>query len=235
MLVSVIMPVKNGENHIAEAIKSVQDQQLHDIELIIINDASTDQTLQIVEASRDHLDFSIRLLHAEGIGPAGARNRGLDIAQGEYITFLDHDDLWPQGRLQRHVEFLKENPELGGVIGLVDTQGPSEERLRQAYVTPETTVRFKPNMGACTFTKSALAIAGTFDAELLYGEDTDFIMKTLDHGIKALYLEEVALIYRLHDSNMTFKPIAPRTSFFSLARRSIQRKKMMKLNGEIIC
>ena len=87
--ISVIMPVFNGEEYIKKAIESVLSQSLSDFELIIINDGSTDNTLDIINGFDDE---RIRLIDQENKGPGAARNRGIEIVEGEYVMFLDSDD-----------------------------------------------------------------------------------------------------------------------------------------------
>ena len=89
--ISVILPVFNEESYIAQAIESVLDQSFDDFELIIVNDGSTDSTLNVIE---EFNDSRIRLINQTNMGPGAARNRALDIACGEYVMFLDGDDFF---------------------------------------------------------------------------------------------------------------------------------------------
>ena len=97
-LVSVIMPVYNGEKYIAQAIKSVLFQSYPNFELIIIDDGSIDSTAKIIGGFKDKRIKYLKL--NENCGPAKARNIGLDIMQGEYVTFIDADDLWARNRIE---------------------------------------------------------------------------------------------------------------------------------------
>ncbi|MDO5859588.1 glycosyltransferase family 2 protein [Methanobrevibacter sp.] len=87
--ISVILPVYNSEKYIEKAIESVLNQSLRDFELIVVNDGSTDNTLNIIES---FTDSRIRLINQQNMGPGAARNSALDIASGEYVMFLDSDD-----------------------------------------------------------------------------------------------------------------------------------------------
>lgn len=108
-LVSIIMPCYNAAELIGESIQSVMDQTFSDWELIIIDDQSTDSSLDVVSpfAERDQRIRLIRLPVNQGV--AAARNEGIRRAQGKYITFLDSDDLWDVTKLERQVKFLQEN------------------------------------------------------------------------------------------------------------------------------
>lgn len=106
--VSVIMAVYNGELYIREAIESVLRQTYGNFELIIINDGSTDRSLEIIKTFDDK---RIKIITQNNEGPAGARNKGIKAAAGKYIANLDADDICLPQRLEKQVEFLDKNPE----------------------------------------------------------------------------------------------------------------------------
>ena len=109
--VSIIITTYNGSNYIGETIESVLAQDFRDWELIVVDDGSTDSTREIVRSFKDE---RINLIEAGRIGINGmVKNIGLDHSQGEYIAFIDHDDLWHQSKLSKQVKALDENPELG--------------------------------------------------------------------------------------------------------------------------
>lgn len=108
--VSVVMPVYNVETYIAEAIESVLAQTYENFELLIIDDGSTDASLDICRLVDDP---RLRIIEQENRGLAGARNTGIREARGEFIAFLDSDDLWSPEKLTAHVQFLNDNPDIG--------------------------------------------------------------------------------------------------------------------------
>ncbi len=109
--VSVVMPVYNVERFINDAIASVLSQSYTDFELIIVNDCSTDNSLSLCEK---HIDPRIRIVnHKHNRGLAAARNTGINNAKGEYIAFIDSDDIWHNDKLKYHVEHLDTKPEVG--------------------------------------------------------------------------------------------------------------------------
>ncbi|MBE9178912.1 glycosyltransferase family 2 protein [Oculatella sp. LEGE 06141] len=108
--VSIIVPAYNAERTIVETIESLQQQTFSDFELIIINDGSTDKTVEVVEAIPDP---RIKLFSYENGGLPVARNRGIERATGEFITFIDADDLWTPDKIASQVEALRANPEAG--------------------------------------------------------------------------------------------------------------------------
>lgn len=115
-VVSIILPAYNAENYIGEAVLSVFRQTLENWELIIVNDGSKDGT-------RDYLDtitdLRIKIIHQDNRGVSSARNRALDVIEGQFVTFLDADDVLPPRSLEVRVKYLFENPEVDVVDGVV--------------------------------------------------------------------------------------------------------------------
>ncbi|MBQ9010706.1 MAG: glycosyltransferase family 2 protein [Clostridia bacterium] len=124
--ISIIVPCRNGETYLPACIRSIQEQSFPDFELILINDASTDRTAEIM--SRAALeDARIRVLNGEGRGVCRARNLGLSAAEGEWILFVDADDLLPGEALMRL--FSETGPDVDMVIGAHETFGENQETV----------------------------------------------------------------------------------------------------------
>ena len=104
-LVSVIMPVYNAESHVAEAINSVLDQSHQNLELLAVDDASTDESFKIMSDIEDHRLRCVRLKKNSGAGKA--RNEGIRQAKGRYIAFIDADDKWLKEKLSAQIKFMK--------------------------------------------------------------------------------------------------------------------------------
>lgn len=108
--VTVLMSVYNGEKYLREAIDSILSQTFRDFEFLIINDGSTDTSVEIINA---YTDPRIQLVHNDSnLGQAATMNRGLDLAHGEYIARMDCDDISLSMRLEKQVRFMDENPEV---------------------------------------------------------------------------------------------------------------------------
>ncbi|MCX7783531.1 MAG: glycosyltransferase [Meiothermus sp.] len=118
--VSVVMPVYNAERFIDEAILSIRNQTLQDIELIIVNDESKDRSLEIAQHHAT-LDSRIRIIDQANAGIAAARNRGIATASGPYIALMDNDDISLPERLQQQYDFLQANPDVA-VLGTYGTR-----------------------------------------------------------------------------------------------------------------
>lgn len=104
-LVSVIMPVYNGEKYIKEAVESVLSQGVP-LELLVIDDGSTDKTKEVLSAYMGREDFQY-LRNEKNMGAAGSRNRGVELARGKYVAFLDADDWWEKGKLKKQLSLLE--------------------------------------------------------------------------------------------------------------------------------
>ncbi len=109
-LISVIIPAYNAERTLQETVDSVQNQTFSEIEIIIINDGSTDQTWNLIQSLDD---LRIRAFSYENGGVAVARNRGISHATGEFVAFIDADDLWTPDKLELQLDALKQHPEAG--------------------------------------------------------------------------------------------------------------------------
>ncbi len=114
-LVSVILPVFNGERFLAEAIESVLQQGYRPIEIILVDDGSTDSTPRIAGSFADH----VRYYYQPNAGPAAARNLGIRMASGEFIAFIDADDLWPEDKLAMQMRCFEAFPTVEIVQGLI--------------------------------------------------------------------------------------------------------------------
>lgn len=115
-LVSVIIPVYNGEKYIDSAINSVLKQDYSNIEIIVVDDGSFDNTKAVIKTYKN----KVKYFYKKNGGVASARNYGLKVANGEFIAFLDCDDLYTEDKVSKQVEVLLENPSLGFVYNDID-------------------------------------------------------------------------------------------------------------------
>ena len=108
-LFSVVIPLYNKENYISETINSVLKQSVQDFELIVINDGSTDKSLDIVKSFND---FRISLIDQKNIGLSATRNKGIKLAKGRIVALLDADDLWQPNFLKEIKSFHEAHPDI---------------------------------------------------------------------------------------------------------------------------
>jgi GT2 family glycosyltransferase/predicted O-methyltransferase YrrM len=204
--ISVIIPVYNGARYLAECIASVQAQTLSPYEIILIDDASTDDTPAII-AGLAAQDARIRTARQPERGGAGAaRNRGLEMCEGNIITFLDADDLWTPNKLALQTEILISHNHLGSAImfgrmqRFISPDVPPDVRARLED-DPEPVDGYVP--GTLLANRSVFAQVGNFDASLPTGEFIDWLMRARRMSIMEGIVEEVVLHRRIHDANHT--------------------------------
>jgi hypothetical protein len=198
-LVSVIVPVFNGERFIRAAIENILSQDYPSLEIIVINDGSTDETGEMIR----ELPPGIRCLDQENLGPAAARNRGINEAMGEYIAFLDVDDLWPKGNLHTLVKELLQDRGVDVVQG--HAQMAHFNPVANAYeYLGNPAESFPYYIGAALYRRAVFTRVGLFDQTLRFAEDTDWFTRAREKDANIKRLDEVTLLVRRHGSNMTF-------------------------------
>jgi glycosyltransferase involved in cell wall biosynthesis len=202
--ISVIAPTKNRNNYLSLAIRSVLSQTYPDFEVILI-DASGDAA----EIVRRFNDNRIRYIFSENDrGVSAARNIGIRLAQGEYIAFLDDDDVWLPSKLQKQLEFIEKNPAVALVycgIWIINSFGKTIGFILpyKGQVYPEI---LKWNcIGGCSrvlIRKSNLNEIGLFDEDLTVGEDQDLWLRMSKHYSFG-YLNELLSEYRVHKNRLS--------------------------------
>jgi glycosyltransferase involved in cell wall biosynthesis len=181
-LISVIVPAYNAETTILETIDSVLQQTYSNLELIVINDGSTDTTLDLLNNLNDE---RLKIFSFGNAGLAESRNRGIVLATGEYITFIDTDDLWTPDKLEKQLEVLHRNPDAGVAYSwtaFIDESGKYLHAMEPIY--------FEGNIYEALLTNCFIAggsnilarstcinSVGRFDTELRAAEDWDYWLK----------------------------------------------------------
>ena len=224
-VVSVIIPVYNGERYLAEAIQSVLAQTLVPDEIIVVDDGSTDATAQIVADLAAAAPLPIHYIRQANQGPSVARNVGVRATVGKLFAFLDADDLWMQNKLSQQAALLDQCPELGYVgCHLRSLLVPGRE-------WPVTLNRTYWESQPPSYTTSALLIqratweqVGPFDPKQQLGEDADWVMRARDLGVQAAVVPEALLVKRIHDQNLTHRAADMGSDLLIALRHSVRRK-----------
>ncbi|HQA82534.1 MAG TPA: glycosyltransferase [Syntrophales bacterium] len=225
-LVSVIIPVYNGENFIREAVDNVLSQKYPALEIIIVNDGSTDGT----EAVIGQLPADIRYFSQTNSGPAAARNKGIQDASGEFITFLDADDLWPENNLNVMVDEMLKNPDMEVIRGYAQLMEVNKKTGNYEYVgNPKES--FPHYIGAAIYRRSAFEKVGLFDPMLRFGEDSDWFLRAADLNLNMKRLEETSLFVRRHGGNMTEGRNMLELNVMKVFKKSLERRRMKEKEG----
>jgi glycosyltransferase involved in cell wall biosynthesis len=183
-LVSVIIPAYNAEKTIARTLESVLSQTYRHIEVLIVNDGSTDRTVEIVEAFAQK-DRRIRILHQPNLGATAARNCGIKSSKGEYIAPIDADDIWHNEKIQAQVEcFQRFGPSVGLVYSwsiIVDEKGNPLAGIAHEYrgnVLAELIYSNFVGNGSCPLIRrSCFQRVGDFKDNLRAGQDWDMYLR----------------------------------------------------------
>ncbi|OLE53667.1 MAG: hypothetical protein AUG51_12465 [Acidobacteria bacterium 13_1_20CM_3_53_8] len=208
--VSVIIPAYNTAPYIGEALESVFAQSFTDYETIIINDGSPD-TLELEQALEPYIERVV-YLKQENSGPGGARNTGISKARGEYVAFLDGDDVWLPDYLSQQMQALSKNPSLDLIYADALLVGDSP-------LSGRTFMDICPSRGATTFEsllswdctiitsctvarRQSLIDAGLFDASFYYCEDFDLWLRLAHKGGQLDYQQQVLARHRLHGASL---------------------------------
>jgi glycosyltransferase involved in cell wall biosynthesis len=192
-LVSVVLASYNGERFLAETLDSVFAQDYEPYEVVFVDDGSTDGTGEIAQS------YPLRYVARENGGLAAARNTGVAEAGGEYVTFIDDDDLMPPSRLSLQAGRLTEAPDVGCVLG-------RQEWLNAPEGLPRDPVFGDPAglpLAAAMVRREALDQVGGFDESFRYAEDRDLLVRLREHGVGIDVLSQVVLLRRYHGGNMT--------------------------------
>ncbi|HEY3812807.1 MAG TPA: glycosyltransferase [Caulobacteraceae bacterium] len=194
-LMSVIVPVHNGARFLREAIDSVLRQAWPRLEIIVVDDGSTDEIEEAVRA----LPVDVRFLRQNNRGAAAARNRGYREAAGELIAFLDVDDLWPDGALDAMAARL-----LTAALDVVQGHGQLFRRVDgKDTLFGDPGEAFPYYIGAAVYRRSAFEAIGLFDESMAFSEDTDWYVRAREAGLKIERLDQTTLLVRRHEANMT--------------------------------
>lgn len=202
-LVSCIVPVFNGERFLGEALDSIFAQNHRPIEVIVVDDGSTDRTKSVVEAYAGRLIY----FKQQNAGPAAARNRGIELARGEFIAFLDADDFWHPEKLARQLACFTARPELEMCLTYIENfweKGREQEAQRlRALNHPFAREHIGFGCPVLLARRRVFDKVGGFDASLKQGEDTDWYARTEEQGIIREVLPEVLVHRRMHSANLT--------------------------------
>jgi len=220
-LISVIIPVFNGERFIAEAIQSVLDQKYEPLEIIVIDDGSTDGTADVVK----NLSGNIHYFYQKNSGIAAARNTGLRHSKGGLIAFIDADDVWVDNKLALQIEHLNQFPETEIVIGFL-LKVPLQNKSRlDAALAENNKGLLVLQLGSTLIKKSVFDKIGGFDEELTLSEDTDWFFRVREADIKVRINKEIVQFYRFHNKNITYDKSQAKLFQLKAYKKSLDRRR----------
>ena len=204
---SVVIPLYNKEDCIEKTLQSVLNQSYPDFEVIVVDDGSTDSSAEIVSNIPDH---RIRLISQHNGGPSSARNTGIQHANGEFIAFIDADDIWNLDYLQEMIQLIEDFPDADiygfnyGIIENGETIIDKKADYYRGYVSPKWNnfPFFFWTSASCCRTKVIIGLQG-FDERMMYGEDLDMWFRLLLNGRGVMDTRIMAYYFKDANSSLT--------------------------------
>ena len=230
-LISVIIPVYNGQKYLVDALVGVQRQTLPPDEIIMVDDGSTDDSWNLMKSLADDKLKVLRQTHA---GAAASRNLGIENSRGELIAFLDCDDLWEPEKLELQFNFLQQNPE----VEVVSTQ------FREFYSSDisaavKAQTKYKPGVlsglsnSNIMVKRDVFIRIGLYDPRWQTGELMDWWSRAREGGILKAEIDRVLVSRRLHDNNLGRHAARNRKDYLGILKASIDRRRTGELARKI--
>lgn len=213
-LVSVVLPAYNAAGHIGDALESVFRQACPQLEVIVVDDGSTDATATVLR----HFGSRIRVLSQENKGPSAARNKGIQAATGGLVGLLDADDLWADQHLALTLPLLCPGSPWDFVRGRTRVIHPATTGLPpQELIQPAL-------IGACLFRRSVFDTVGGFDESMRNGGDFDWNARLAESGCREKRLDDVTLIYRRREGSLSYQQQSHKRGLFHSVRNQVARR-----------
>ncbi len=209
-LVSIITPTFNSEKYIVETIQSVINQTYTNWELIIIDDASTDTTLQIIEELKAKENRIKIFKFPSNVGAGIARNKGIEIAKGDFIAFLDADDLWKSNKLEKQLMFMKEKNVTVSYssYSLIDEKGKALNKVINALPYLDKRKITKANyIGNLTGMYHAKVLGKIYMPTIRKRQDWGLWLRCIERASKAYGMLEVLAVYRVRKNSISSNKI----------------------------
>jgi glycosyltransferase involved in cell wall biosynthesis len=190
-LVSIIMPVYNAEPFLRETLDSIYAQTYEPLEVIAVDDGSTDSSVTILRSYPD-----VRIVQQENQGPSAARNRAIEHARGEFIAYVDADDVVPPDKLSIQVGYLLEHPEVAATLGRQEWMNPPPGLARDVVWGDLDGVPIV----SMVVRRRVLQDVGEVDEDK--GGDLDFLVRLRERGLVFVVVPEIVLHRRYHGGNL---------------------------------
>ncbi|HEV7348079.1 glycosyltransferase family A protein [Telluribacter sp.] len=224
-MISVIIPVYNAERYVAETLESVLEQSLKPAEIIVINDGSTDNTLEVLKKYSPY----VRLVSRENRGASATLNESLGLASQPLIAFLDADDIWTPDKLERQKQHLDQNPQLEGCFGymqpFVSPELPEPEK--QQILCPAEPLPGVVAKSTLMVRREVFVRVGLFSTEFQV-DFPEWIIRAREAGFRYELLPEVVLYRRLHRTGLSSHS-SYKSDMSRILKASLDRKRT--LNG----
>jgi glycosyltransferase involved in cell wall biosynthesis len=223
-LVSCVVPAFNSERYLREALDSILAQRYRPLDIVVADDGSSDGTAAVASG----YGANVRLVTQPTAGPAATRNLGIRSSRGDFIAFLDADDLWHPEKIERQMASFERRPELGVSTThiqnfWIDELSEERERLRDDP-------RARPMPGYVTMTmvarQSAFERVGLFDEALWHTDAGDWFVRAAQAGVIIDMIPEVLAYHRMHFTNLSRRfGDDSRAEFVQMVKRSLDERR----------
>ena len=223
-LVSCIIPVFNGEAYLAQAIESILAQTYQSFEIIVADDGSTDRTAAIAAG----YGSPVRRIYQPNAGPAASRNLGLREARGEFVAFLDQDDVWHPGKLTRQLSRFEARPELDFCVAHLALFWMPELHANEIRFQGHRLSRPVPGYitGTMLARRAIFERVGGFNPALRYGDAADWFLRAAEKNAVQELLPDVLLQHRVHQKNLaTTERAESQNEFIHIFKSSLDRRR----------
>jgi len=230
--VSIIIPTYNQSQYLEEAMESVLNQTYQNIEIIIVDDGSTDNTSEVVKS----FDNKIIYIPQKNKGASSARNAGIKKAQGQYVAFLDSDDMWIKNKLEKQIKFIQNNPEIGllgtGCYQMVDINKMIYKKIFPAKneILQKDLIKYNPFIqSSVIIKKDVFNHIDLYDEKFKESEDYDLWLR-IAQKYKVANLEQALVTKRYYEKGLS-KDKDNKQLYFALKakRNAIKRGQYSKL------
>ncbi|MBP3221664.1 MAG: glycosyltransferase family 2 protein [Neisseriaceae bacterium] len=200
--VSVIIPCHNHAKYVGETIDSVLNQTYQNIEIIVVNDASTDNSSEVIQKYVDKYPKIIFIDEKENIGVIEVRNKAISMAQGDYILPLDADDKIHATYIEKAVNILENNSQIGVVYAKACFFGEKEGIWELANFNKENILLYNMVFVTSLFRKEDFLHVGAYNKNMYGGyEDWDLWLSFVEHNFDFYQIDEVLFYYRIHQQS----------------------------------
>jgi len=214
-LVSIVIPVYNGARFLADAIESALEQTYRPVEVIVVDDGSTDDTAEVIDRFA-----AVRSVRQDNAGPSAARNRGMSLAAGSLLTFCDSDDRYRPSKVDVQVQHLREHPDVGCVL-------VGHETFYEAGVAR---AKWEQDEGgtqpqSVMARRSVFDVVGGFDPSYRFAEGIEWLGRVRSAGIAIDTIDGSYVDRRIHGANLSYERAGMQQNLLRVMRERIAHER----------
>jgi len=223
-LVSIIMPVFNTDKYLKEALDSIFSQTYRNFEIICIDDGSIDNSLPILKSFENRIKL---IINDKNYGTSESRNRGIQLSKGEFLAFLDADDIWEKNKLEIQIKEFNDKPDLDVSFAYMQcfiSPELSGDARNKRYCPPDSVPCHIPS--SAVIKRTSFEKVGYFDTRFKNIEFMDWVNKAKETGLKIETLNDTLVFRRIHETNVgIIDKEHSRSDYLKIIKESLERKR----------